>query len=191
MNTLRVANCFYLECFKFIRDSIAIVKVRYKQKCLLVSKYRLCCAILVGFFFGEYNEGCLIYIYIEINFITDMSDIVSVTPFRFEEFPDEILLEIFKCVEPVDLHSFFGHNRRFNNIIQDIKLNIVIQYPEYENEDFNYLSCLLPKQFIRLELQYSWDELDLNTFKELRSLTVNCNSLSEQQFDQVSVTTWV
>ncbi len=126
----------------------------------------------------------------EINFISSMSDNQSLTPFRFEEFPDEILLEVFKYVKPVDLHSFFGHNQRMNNLVRDVKVSVVIEYPEYEDENFDYLAILLPKQFIRLELQYTWDAFDIYKLNELRSLTINCVCLSECQLDQVSFTTF-
>jgi len=117
-----------------------------------------------------------------------MSDILSLTPFRFEEFPDELLLEIFRYVKPVDLHSFTGHNRRINNVIRDVKLNINIQYPEDE-ADFYYLTVFLPNQFIHLELQYRWKAFNISLFEELRSLTLNCDYLSTDQFDQVSLMT--
>jgi hypothetical protein len=115
-----------------------------------------------------------------------MSDVLSVTPFRFEDFPDEILLEVFKYVKPIDLHGFFGHNQRMNNVVRDVKVNLTIQYAEYEDEDLNYLKILLPKQFIWIELQYSWEAFDIYTLKELRSLKLNCLCLSECQFDQVN-----
>jgi hypothetical protein len=116
-----------------------------------------------------------------------MSEIQSLTPFRLEECPDEIVLEIFQYVQPIDLHSFTGHNLRINNIVRDTKLNVVIQYPEDE-EDLNYLKTFLPNQFIRLELRYTWDAFDINAFEELRSLTLDCDHLSEYQLDQVSLT---
>ncbi len=119
-----------------------------------------------------------------------MSDNLSVIPFRFEKFPDEILLEIFKYVEPIDLHSFFGHNQRMNNIIQDVKVSLAIQYPECEDENLNCLGILRPKQIIYLELQSNWDALDIYTLTELRSLKINCLCLSECQFDQVSFITF-
>ncbi len=118
-----------------------------------------------------------------------MSDILSSTPFPFEKFPGEILLEIFKYMEPVDLHSFMGHNRRIDNVIRDVKLNIVIQHPLLREENLNYLSSFLPNQFIRLDLNGGWEAFDISLFKELRSLKLNCNELSEEQFDQVSLIT--
>jgi len=92
-------------------------------------------------------------------------------------------------MEPVDLHSFMGQNRRIDNVIRDVKLNIVIQHPLLREENLNYLSSFLPNQFIRLDLDGDWEAFDISLFKELRSLKLDCNGLSEEQFDQVSLIT--
>jgi hypothetical protein len=77
-----------------------------------------------------------------------------------------------------------------NNLVRDVKVSVVIEYPEYVDENFDYLAILLPKQFIHLELPYTWDAFDIYKLKELRSLTINCICLSEYQFDQVSFITF-
>jgi len=116
-----------------------------------------------------------------------MTDIAPSISNRLEILPDEILLEIFKYVKPIDLHSFIGLNLRFNNVIQDVQLNVVIDAEE-EEENYDYLKSFLPNQIIRLELRYEWEAFDINVLKELRSLTVDYTCLSENQFDQVSLT---
>ncbi|CAF3466402.1 unnamed protein product [Rotaria socialis] len=117
-----------------------------------------------------------------------MSNIISSKPSRLELLPNEILFEIFKYVKPIDLHRFVGCNQRFNNIISDVKLSVDIQYPgeeEEDEEDFNYLKRFHPNQFIRLELRCRWGAFNLHLFTELRSLKIDCNYLSENQFNQV------
>jgi hypothetical protein len=110
----------------------------------------------------------------------------DITPNQLEVLPDEIFLEIFKYVKPIDLHSFIGLNLRINNVIKDVQLNVVI-CAEGREENFDYLKSFLPKQIIRLELRYEWEAFDINVLNELRSLTVDYNCLSENQRDQVSL----
>lgn len=105
---------------------------------------------------------------------------------RFEQLPNEILLQIFGYVRANDLHGFFGQNQRLNDMINDMKLNVVIEEPVYDDEDWNCLKIFLPKQFIRLELRSVWNDFDLNVFQDLRSLSLDSCYLSENQFDQVS-----
>jgi hypothetical protein len=114
-----------------------------------------------------------------------MDNNATAIPSRLEILPDEILLEVFKYIEPIDLRSFVGHNQRMNNVIKDVKLNMIIEYPDAGEEDFDYLKSFLPNQFIRLELRYRWKALSLNVYVELRSLKLDCDYLSEHQFDQV------
>ena len=114
-----------------------------------------------------------------------MTDIKPKIPCGLEEIPDEILLEIFKYMKPIDLHSFVGLNQRMNHVVHDVKLSAVIEYSDDEDEDFNYLSSFQPKQFIYLEILHIWETFQMNHFEELRSLSLNCNYLSGDQFEQV------
>ncbi|CAF3865402.1 unnamed protein product [Rotaria sordida] len=115
-----------------------------------------------------------------------MSDIIPRTFFRLEGLPDEILLEIFKYLKPIDLLSFKGHNQRLNHIIRDVKLHIILQYSEEDDEkDLDYFINFSPEQVICLKLHYGWRAFDLNLFQELRSLTLDCTYLSNNQLDQV------
>ena len=117
-----------------------------------------------------------------------MSETMSATPFRFEELPDEILLEVFKYVELIDLHSFVGHNQRINNVVRDTKVSLAIHSHQHGGSDADYLSILLPRQVIRLELRHRWNALSqfLCIFDELRSLMIDCRCLSGQQYHHVS-----
>ncbi|CAF1130442.1 unnamed protein product [Rotaria sordida] len=101
-----------------------------------------------------------------------------------EMFPDEIFLEIFKYVKPIDLHSFIGHNQRINNIIRDVKLNIIIEFLHKE-DDLTYLMSFLPHQFIHLELNIAWKVLDLHSYTRLRSLKINHYGLSKSELDHI------
>ena len=117
-----------------------------------------------------------------------MSDIAPRTFFRFESLPYEILMEIFQYLEPIDLLCFKGHNQRLNHLIQDVKLHINLQYLEQDDEkDLDYLTSFSSEQIICLQLHYGWRAFDLHLFQELRSLTLDCNYLSSNQLDQVSL----
>lgn len=117
-----------------------------------------------------------------------MSDSTTRTVSRLESLPDEILLEIFKYLEPMDLLSFKGHNQRLTHVIRDVKLSIILQYSgEDEEENPSRLTNFGPEQVIYLKLHYGWRDLNLNLFHELRSLTLDCLYLSNNQLDQVSL----
>lgn len=116
-----------------------------------------------------------------------MSDITPTTSLHLEVLPDEILLEIFQYIKPIDLLAWKGQNQRLNNIIRDVKLNIVTEYPEDADDesDLGYLTNFSTEQVISLDLCYGWKAFKLNMFQELCSLTLNCTSLSKDQLDQV------
>jgi hypothetical protein len=113
-----------------------------------------------------------------------MSDSLSLNQLQLEVFPDELFLEIFQYVDPIDLRSFKGLNARINGIIQALKVNIVVQCQE--KNEFDYLSIFAPAQISRLEIRYYCLSLNLNVMTELRSLTLDCTFLSKEQLDQVS-----
>jgi hypothetical protein len=82
-----------------------------------------------------------------------MSDITLKTKHRLEALPDEILLEIFQYIKPTDLLSFKDHNQRLNNVIRDVKLNIVVSYlTENDEKDLDYFLKFTPEQVICLKL---------------------------------------
>ncbi|CAF1086646.1 unnamed protein product [Rotaria sordida] len=92
-----------------------------------------------------------------------MDNILSSTPNRFEILPNEIFLEIFKYLKPIDLISFIGHNPRINDIIH---------------------KSFLPIQFIRLKFCYPWDALNLHLYTKLRSLKLDYTRLLQRQYSQ-------
>ncbi|CAF1207224.1 unnamed protein product [Adineta steineri] len=112
-----------------------------------------------------------------------MSDISVSVQLRLEVLPDELFLEIFQYLDPVDLRSFKGLNRRIDCVIQATKVNVVVQ--SQKQNDLDYLLSLVPTQIIRLELRGSWSPLSLSTMTELRSLTLDCASLSRRQLCQI------
>ncbi|CAF4014994.1 unnamed protein product [Rotaria sordida] len=113
-----------------------------------------------------------------------MSNSLLSNQLRLEVLPNELFLEIFQYVDPIDLRSFKGLNKRIDHIIQLLKVNIVVQYQE--EDDLDYISTFAPTQIIRLEMRNYWLSLNLNTMTELRSLTLDCTYLSKEQLDQVA-----
>jgi hypothetical protein len=112
-----------------------------------------------------------------------MSDALPPTKLQLEVLPDELFLEIFQYVGPVGLHSFKGLNNRIDYIIQEVKVNIVVEYQQ--EDDSGYLSSFAPTQIIRLEIREYWSSLNLSRMTELRSLILDCAYLSKEQLDQV------
>ncbi|CAF4441827.1 unnamed protein product [Rotaria socialis] len=113
-----------------------------------------------------------------------MSDSLSSNLFQLEGTPNELLLEIFQYVNPIDLRSFEGLNKRINCIIQALKVNIVVRCQE--KDEFNYLSIFTPTQIVRLEIRNYCLPLKLNVMTELRSFTLDCTYLSNEQLDQIT-----
>jgi hypothetical protein len=113
-----------------------------------------------------------------------MSDNVSSNRLQLEAFPDEIFLEIFQYVDPIDLRSFKGLNKRINCIIQAVKINIVMQ--RQMKDEFDYLSIFSSSQIIRLKILNDCLSLNLNNMTELRSLTLDCAYFSKEQINQVN-----
>jgi hypothetical protein len=141
---------------------------------------RFDCAILVRkqWVFSKYLFPRISVIAASVHNI--MSDI---RPLKLEALPDEIFLEVFKYVDPVDLHSFSELNHRLHRIVRDVKVNVVIHWQE--EEELACLASLIPTQIICLEMRDYWLSFDLMKMVELRSLTIDCTYLSSQQLNQV------
>ncbi|UJR12782.1 hypothetical protein I4U23_016956 [Adineta vaga] len=113
-----------------------------------------------------------------------MSDSLSTNQLRLEVLPDELFLEIFQYVDPIDLYNIKGLNKRIDSIIKAVKVNIVVEEQEYY--DLDYISSFAPTQIIRLEMYSSTPSLNLHEMTELRSLTLNCNYLWQEQSEQIA-----
>ncbi|CAF3866642.1 unnamed protein product [Rotaria magnacalcarata] len=113
-----------------------------------------------------------------------MSNSLSSNQLQLEENPNELLLEIFQYVDPIDLCSFKGLNKRINCIIQALKVHIVVRCQE--TDEFSYLSIFTPTQIVRLEIRNYCLPLNLNMMTELRSFTFDCTYLSKEQLDQIT-----
>ncbi|CAF4047201.1 unnamed protein product [Rotaria sordida] len=91
-----------------------------------------------------------------------------------ELFPDELFLELFSFINPIDLyHGFINLNSRLNNILNDIRICIhIINDDQYED----YQACLnhFAYQIIYLAIDCHWSRLSYNinlqSFVNLRSL---------------------
>lgn len=104
---------------------------------------------------------------------------------RFEDFPDEILLEIFKYFKIIDLARFIGLNQRLNNVIHDMKLNVTVESPDDDQKGHDFLFKFRPNQFISLDFSHYWDKFEINRFEQLRSLSLNCDTQNEHQIENV------
>ncbi|CAF2455034.1 unnamed protein product [Rotaria sp. Silwood2] len=113
-----------------------------------------------------------------------MNDRLSSNQLQLEVLANELFLEIFQYIDPIDLRSFKGLNKRINCIIQALKVNFVVQCQE--KDEFNYLSIFTPAQIVCLKIRNYCLSLNLNTMTELRSLTLDCTYLSKEQLDQVT-----
>ena len=79
-----------------------------------------------------------------------MADNSVMHALRFEDFSDEILLEIFKYFKTIDLSRFIGLNQRLNNVVHDIKLKVTVEYSNGDDEGHDFLLKFRPDQFISL-----------------------------------------
>lgn len=121
-----------------------------------------------------------------------MNDITSTTPLRLEDLPDEILLEIFQYIEPIDFINLKGHNQRLNNVVQDVKLGFVTNCPHDDIDTIALNSCLKTNSF-SLSLPYCWHnfywrwiQFDSNMFENLRSLQLHCGYALNNHLEHVS-----
>ncbi|CAF1546574.1 unnamed protein product [Adineta ricciae] len=96
-----------------------------------------------------------------------MNDSLSSNQLRLEVLPDELFLEIFQYVNPIDLCNLKGLNRRIDGIIDAVRMNITVQWKEDQ-------------------MHGKWPSLlYLHTLTELRSLTLNCRCFLKEQRDQI------
>lgn len=115
-----------------------------------------------------------------------MSGNLSINPLRLEVFPDELFLEIFQYVDPIDLRNFKGLNKRIDCIIDAVKVNIEVH--TQEDCDRNYISSFASTQIIRLEICDYGPSLNFGEMVELRSLILDCSYLFNGRLSQVTST---
>ncbi|CAF4914343.1 unnamed protein product [Rotaria sp. Silwood1] len=103
-----------------------------------------------------------------------MCDYISHEISKLELFPDELFLELFSFIHPIDLYrGFINLNSRLNNILNDIRICIHIINDD-QCED--YQACLnhFAYQIIYLAIDCHWSRLSykisLQQFVNLRSL---------------------
>lgn len=117
-----------------------------------------------------------------------MSDNLQSTKSQLETLPNELFLEIFQYVDPIDLCRLKHLNKRINGIIQVTKVNLQVRH---RKDDLDYLSSFNPSQIIRVEIRNRRLSLNLKAMVELPSVTLDCAYLSKRQQKQVISQKWV
>lgn len=106
---------------------------------------------------------------------------------ELEIFPDELFIELFSYMKPIDLYTgFLNLNSRINTILHDIQININIidnnQYEQYK-QCMNYFA----NQITYLAIDCHWScllhHLSLRPFRNLRSLHLPMPS--DQQCEEI------
>jgi len=103
-----------------------------------------------------------------------MSDSFRQNLSTLEVFPDEIFLELFSFIKPIDLfRGFVNLNSRLNHILNDIHICIDIINDD-ENEDYQLCLNYFADQVIYLAIDCHWSclsyNISLQSFINLRSL---------------------
>lgn len=101
---------------------------------------------------------------------------------RLEIFPDELFLDLFSYIPPVDLFRVWcGLNRRISAIIRSIRISFDLnEYTDANIRALDYFS----KQIVFLHLHISYRSLDLTKYSNLRSLIIN-TQLTIQQLNSI------
>jgi len=125
-----------------------------------------------------------------------MSDHIHHEKSTLELFPDELFLELFSFIKPIDLYySFSGLNSRLNNILHDIDIYIhIINNDQCEQ----YKNCMdfFASQIIYLAIDCHWTclsyEINLRPFINLQSLHLpmpseeQCRDIRPQYFSHLT-----
>jgi hypothetical protein len=112
-----------------------------------------------------------------------MSDYI---PHQFEQFPDEILLEIFDYLHLNDLiRAFYNLNHRFNSILFSSNIHLRILYPDdIENNNLNqkiFADLILNQRFIsrlRLDRNKNIPDGEFINLSHIRSLILETPTLT-------------
>lgn len=87
--------------------------------------------------------------------------------FCIEDLPDELLLDIFFYLSPIDLFLSFAYlNHRFDSILCDQSIQLAIQITNHNYTKIDYFA----KYFTHLYI--STDQIDIRYFNNIRSLTL-------------------
>ena len=112
-----------------------------------------------------------------------MTDYLPSTISQLEILPNELFLEIFRYMDPSDLQTFKGLNKRIDCIIQAVKIALHVR--DQEENSLEYFSNFSASQIVRLEVHGAWPSMNLHAMTELRSLILDLWCLSQEQQDQV------
>lgn len=97
---------------------------------------------------------------------------------RLEIFPDELFLELFSYISPIELYTiWYGLNHRLNAILRSVQISFDLTENTIVNHEIlNYFS----QQIIYMGLYVSYDLLDFKKFPNLRSLVIDTILTNEQ-----------
>ena len=99
-------------------------------------------------------------------------------PTRLEIFPDELFLELFSYILPVELcHTWHGLNARFNAVLRSVR----ISFDLYEHSDAaTHALNHFAQQTVYIHLHSYYASLNLKQFPNLRSLAIDVKPTDEQ-----------
>jgi len=103
-------------------------------------------------------------------------------PSRLEIFPDELFLDLFSYIPPIELyHVWNGLNHRLNAILHSVQISFdLIENTDDNNHVLNYFS----QQIVYIHLRTSYKSFNLKQFSNLRSLIID-TKLSKEQFELI------
>lgn len=101
---------------------------------------------------------------------------------RLEIFPDELFLDLFSYIPPIDLyHVWNGLNRRLSAIIRSVRISFdLVENTDANTRALNYFS----QQIVYIRLRLPYQSLDLRQFRNLHSLIVD-TKLTKRQIDSI------
>jgi len=97
---------------------------------------------------------------------------------RLEILPDELFLDLFSYIPPIELYYVWnGLNNRLNAILRSVQISIDL----FENtNDNNHVLNYFSQQIVYIHLYVSYESLDLKKFSNLRSLIIDIKLTEEQ-----------
>jgi hypothetical protein len=106
-------------------------------------------------------------------------------PSRLEIFPDELFLDLFSYISPIELYYIWNNlNHRLSAIIRSVRISFdFIENTIDNNRVLNYFS----QQIIYIRLCISNELLDLKQFQNIRSLIID-TKLTKDQLNSIQPT---